>query len=178
MFIIDHIPSTCFYFAPDYSWSTSYIIVSLVFLKVACRRYIPCITFNINHRTRNELNAETFSDLHLLYISYVPKCIQERDKWPHVEDPATTLCFKLQDFKLLRSGLSLAYQNLSIMTRVGLDSNAIPPGIDDMGNIEYYASGGEENAWLYFSTKRYYTNAFIVKDGKVSVGVSVATFEF
>jgi hypothetical protein len=49
------------------------------------------------------------------------------------------------------------------------DNSGIPPGIDDTRNLEYYASGGDENAWLYFSKKRYYTNAFIVEDGKVEL---------
>jgi hypothetical protein len=53
------------------------------------------------------------------------------------------------------------------MTEVGLDNSKIPPGIDDIRNLEYYASGGDENAWLNFSNKKYYTNAFIVEDGKV-----------
>ena len=55
------------------------------------------------------------------------------------------------------------------MTQVGLDNSGIPPGIDDTRNFERYASGGDENAWLYFSKKRYYTNAFIVEDGKVEL---------
>jgi hypothetical protein len=53
------------------------------------------------------------------------------------------------------------------MTEVGLDNSKIPPGIDDIRSLEYYASGGDENAWLNFSKKKYYTNAFIVEDGKV-----------
>ena len=48
-------------------------------------------------------------------------------------------------------------------------TSGIPPGIDDTRNLEYYASGGDENAWLYFSKKKYYTNAFIVEDGKVEL---------
>ena len=52
-----------------------------------------------------------------------------------------------------------------LMTR----DRGIPPGIDDTRNLECYASGGDENTWLYFSKKRYYTNAFIVEDGKVSI---------
>lgn len=60
------------------------------------------------------------------------------------------------------------------MTQVGpIDS--IPPGIDDVGNPEYYASGGDENAWLSFSKKKYYTNAFVVEDGKV---LGLLTFRF
>ena len=55
------------------------------------------------------------------------------------------------------------------MTQVSLDNNGIPPGIDDTRNLEYYASGGDENTWLYFSEKRNYTNAFIVEDGKVGL---------
>ena len=44
-----------------------------------------------------------------------------------------------------------------------------PPGIDNARNPEYYASGGDENTWLSFSKKKYYTNAFIMEDGKVNV---------
>ena len=55
------------------------------------------------------------------------------------------------------------------MTHVGLDNAGIPPGIDDSQNLERYASGGDENAWLYFSKTRYYTNAFVVEDGKVEL---------
>lgn len=55
------------------------------------------------------------------------------------------------------------------MTQVVLDNSGIPPGIDDTQNLQYYASGGDENAWLSFSKKRYYTNAFIVQDGKVVI---------
>jgi hypothetical protein len=55
------------------------------------------------------------------------------------------------------------------MTQVGLDNRGTPPGIDDTKNLERYASGGDENAWLSFSKKKYYTNAFIVEDGKVEL---------
>ena len=58
------------------------------------------------------------------------------------------------------------------MTQIGqVDNEILPPGIDDIRNIEYYASGGDENSWLYFSKKKYYTNAFIVEDGKVELCV-------
>ena len=67
------------------------------------------------------------------------------------------------------------------MTQVGLANRGIPPGIDDTQNLERYASGGDENAWLYFSKKRYYTNAFIVENGKVRIVffilVSIRIFE-
>lgn len=49
------------------------------------------------------------------------------------------------------------------------NSEILPPGIDDTRNLECYASGGDENAWLYFSRKKYYTNAFIAEDGKVEL---------
>ena len=65
-----------------------------------------------------------------------------------------------------------------LMTQVGLDNCGIPPGIDDTQNLEYYASGGDENSWLYFSKKRYYTNAFIVEDGKVELCFILIRFEF
>ena len=55
------------------------------------------------------------------------------------------------------------------MTQVDLVNRGIPPGIDDTKNLERYASGGDENAWLDFSKKRYYTNAFIVENGKVAL---------
>ena len=35
-------------------------------------------------------------------------------------------------------------------------------------NLTYFASGGDENTWLPFTKVKYYTNAFIVKDNKVS----------
>ncbi|KAF8804639.1 hypothetical protein BYT27DRAFT_7225274 [Phlegmacium glaucopus] len=57
------------------------------------------------------------------------------------------------------------------MPQVGLDNSKTPPGIDDVQNLEYYASGGDENEWLCFSKKRYYTNAFIVEDGKLLLGL-------
>ena len=49
----------------------------------------------------------------------------------------------------------------------GVDNSKTPPGIDDIRNPEYYASGGDENEWLSFSKKKFYTNAFIVQDDKV-----------
>ena len=55
------------------------------------------------------------------------------------------------------------------MTQVSLNNSGIPPGIDDTRSLEFYASGGDENTWLYFSEKRNYTNAFIVEDGKVEL---------
>jgi hypothetical protein len=59
-----------------------------------------------------------------------------------------------------------------------LDNTGIPPGIDDIHNLERYASGGDENAWLYFSKKKYYTNAFVVEDGKVELWFYSFQLEF
>ena len=64
------------------------------------------------------------------------------------------------------------------MTQADLDNSKIPPGIDDIRNPEYYASGGDENPWLCFSRKRYYTNAFIVEDGKVKLLFFFTPFRF
>ena len=61
------------------------------------------------------------------------------------------------------------------MTQV---DSKIPPGIDGARNPEYYASGGDENAWLSFSKKKYYTNAFIVEDGKVKELLSLSLTPF
>lgn len=68
----------------------------------------------------------------------------------------------------LQQQRTLAGLSVSIlMAQVDLDNSGIPPGINNTRSLEYYASGGDENAWLNFSKKRYYTNAFIVEDGKV-----------
>ncbi|KAF9457142.1 NUDIX hydrolase domain-like protein [Collybia nuda] len=43
-----------------------------------------------------------------------------------------------------------------------------PPGID--GDLNFYLSGGDDVEWMPFETKKYYTNAFIVQEGKVLLG--------
>ncbi|KAF6744832.1 nudix-type domain-containing protein 1 isoform p22 [Ephemerocybe angulata] len=46
----------------------------------------------------------------------------------------------------------------------------VPPGIS--GNLKHYISGGEEGSqWREFSTKRHYTNAFVVQDNKILLGM-------
>lgn len=46
----------------------------------------------------------------------------------------------------------------------------VPPGIS--GNLKHYISGGEEGSqWRGFSTKRHYTNAFVVQDNKILLGM-------
>ena len=77
----------------------------------------------------------------------------------------TTTLHCLQQLRVTLACLSVSIS----MTQVGLDNRGIPPGIDETRNLEFYASGGDENAWLNFSKKRYYTNAFIVEDGKVEL---------
>ena len=50
-----------------------------------------------------------------------------------------------------------------------------PPGLKYM-NLTYLASGGDENTWLPFTKVKYYTNAFIVKDDKVTNTTSQLNF--
>jgi len=50
-----------------------------------------------------------------------------------------------------------------------------PPGLKYM-NLTYLASGGDENTWLPFTKVKYYTNAFIVKDNKVTNLISQLKF--
>ncbi|GLB39079.1 putative NUDIX domain containing protein [Lyophyllum shimeji] len=45
---------------------------------------------------------------------------------------------------------------------------ATPPGID--GNLKHVVSGGDDAEWMPFETRKLYTNAFIVQDGKVLLG--------
>jgi hypothetical protein len=46
------------------------------------------------------------------------------------------------------------------------DSHSIlPPGIE--GHFKHFTSGGEHEEWMPSKERKYYTNAFIVQDGKV-----------
>ncbi|KAG5643695.1 hypothetical protein DXG03_009744 [Asterophora parasitica] len=44
----------------------------------------------------------------------------------------------------------------------------IPPGIQ--GYLKQVVSGGKDVDWMPFEIKREYTNAFIIKDGKILLG--------
>ncbi|KAJ3508691.1 hypothetical protein NLJ89_g5614 [Agrocybe chaxingu] len=44
-----------------------------------------------------------------------------------------------------------------------------PPGVSGT-NLQFFASGGDENSWLPYTNIKFYTNAFIVKDNKVLLG--------
>lgn len=44
-----------------------------------------------------------------------------------------------------------------------------PPGLR-YTDLRYHASGGDHLPWQPFTKVKYYTNAFVVKDGKVLLG--------
>lgn len=46
--------------------------------------------------------------------------------------------------------------------------NVAPPGIE--GNLKHLVSGGDDVDWMPFEKRKYYTNAFIVQNGKVLLG--------
>ncbi|PPQ88547.1 hypothetical protein CVT25_009927 [Psilocybe cyanescens] len=46
----------------------------------------------------------------------------------------------------------------------------IPPGLENKGALNQYASGGDEKNWLSYMKIKQYTNAFIVKDDHVLLG--------
>jgi len=46
-------------------------------------------------------------------------------------------------------------------------TSTLPPGID--GNLQFFTSGGNAAEWMPFSKRKYYTNAFIVQNGKVGL---------
>jgi len=51
-----------------------------------------------------------------------------------------------------------------------MTNSDIPPGIDSTLSLQYHASGGNDKSeWAPYPQVRYYTNAFIAYEGKVSI---------
>jgi 8-oxo-dGTP diphosphatase/2-hydroxy-dATP diphosphatase len=46
-------------------------------------------------------------------------------------------------------------------------SSTLPPGIE--GELQFFTSGGDDAKWMPFTKQKYYTNAFIVQNGKVGL---------
>ncbi|KAF8156826.1 NUDIX hydrolase domain-like protein [Crassisporium funariophilum] len=56
------------------------------------------------------------------------------------------------------------------------DPDPVPPGISKEKPLEHYASGGNENPWLSYTKTKYYTNAFIVQNGRLLLGMKKRGF--
>jgi len=51
-----------------------------------------------------------------------------------------------------------------------MTNSSVPPGIDPTFSLQYHASGGnDESEWAPYTQVKYYTNAFIAYEGKVSI---------